>query len=171
MAAKSESHSHTAAIEEVKTRLDGSVEHLPCRLLQFAQDQIVVLYVLEQERDLHGIRLPKGTRTLAYFWDSDKHQDKPFNVYHFIGGKTLAYYFNIGDQCRIGPDKVFWRDLVVDVIGQPGLSPLVVDEDLLPADLPLTLRKYIAAAKQMILQNYAAIVADVERRSAPFICA
>lgn len=161
-----------ATVEEIKTLLDGSVQRFHCQRRLFSDNEIVVSYVLDRERDLHGISLPEGTRTLAYFWDSLHHADKPFNIYHFVradfsegNGHSLAYYFNICDQCHIAPRCVSWRDLVVDIVGQPGTAPKVVDEDQLPHDLSATLRTYIEQAKRQIVQHYNTLVAELEHRS------
>src|SRR5262245_50075477 len=119
-------------ITEVKTTLAGRVDRFVCDVIERASDRVVVLYRMSAGRDLHGVWLPEGALTIGYFWRS-----RPYNLYHWLhpDGRTIAYYFNVGDVVRLEEREIEWRDLAVDVLATPDGRVAVLDEDELPRDL------------------------------------
>src|SRR5437762_7768465 len=102
---------------ERKTRFDGSVQEFPCRALVIEPGKhAVIRYDLDRDWHVGGMVFPKGGYTAGHFWI-----DRPYNVYHWLeGGRTLAYYFNVGLVDEISEVRVAWRDLIIDVLVKPG---------------------------------------------------
>jgi predicted RNA-binding protein associated with RNAse of E/G family len=146
---------------EVKRRLDGGVRTYPCEAVEIAADRAVLLYRLPGQGRVAGLVLPAGTLTVAYYW-----LDRPYNVYHWMApsGETLAYYFNLSGPVRIGPDRLEWEDLEVDVLVTPDGRVQILDEDAVPAEAAARLPE-IARARERVLADWPAVVADVERAS------
>jgi uncharacterized protein len=155
-----------AQITEVKTTLAGKVDRFPCDVVSRTAAEVVVLYRLPGAREVHGVRLPAGTLTVGYFWT-----ERPFNLYHWVGpdGRTLAHYFNVGDVTRLTADTLAWHDLAVDILATPDGRVRVLDEDELPADLDPALRRYVEAARDRILGDLPALLAEAESRSPAFL--
>ncbi len=155
------------AVVEVKRTLAGDEKRFNCRLLSGNAGHVVLLWVAPDVMNVHGVVLPAGTVTFGHYWG-----DRPYNVYHWMDtvGQTLGYYFNIADQTRIAPDRLSWRDLVVDVLVLPGAPPRVLDEDELPANLPAELRATIDAGVAAVVgggENLIDEIAAASRRLAP----
>ncbi len=153
---------HFAAITETKTTLSGARKVFACQLLSRTHDTAVLLFVSEKPMTVGGLTLPVGTVTFGYFWAS-----RPYNVYHWMSptGATLGHYFNLADRTQIRPDALHWRDLTVDILALPGASPLVLDEDELPADLDPATRQSIARTQAEILAHAAGIATELESAS------
>lgn len=147
---------------EVKHTLAGDRQEFECQLLERSQGHAVLLYRLERAWDVAGLRLPSGTRTVAYYWE-----DRPYNVYHWLHpeGPTLGYYFNISTATRISRDRVEWRDLGVDLLVQPGAQPRFLDEEELPEDLNVRLWEIIWRAKAELLSQHRPLLGQLEARS------
>jgi hypothetical protein len=150
-----------AAVLEVKHRLDGGVRTYPCEAAEVAPDHAVLLYRLPGAGRVADLALPAGTLTVAYYWT-----DRPYNVYHWIApsGDTLAYYFNLSGPVAIDDDRLEWEDLEVDVLVTPDGRVRVLDEDAVPANAAARLPE-IARAKERVLAEWRAVVADVEQAS------
>jgi uncharacterized protein DUF402 len=171
---------------EVKRRLDGSVRTYPCEAAEIAADRAVLLYRLPGQGRVADLVLPAGTLTVAYYWT-----ERPYNVYHWIAppepgcaasrtppndprgaanvanapsGQTLAYYFNLSGPVRIGPDRLEWEDLEVDVLVTPDGRVQILDEDAVPASAAARLPE-IARARERVLADWRDVSADVERAS------
>ncbi len=126
----------------------------------------MVFYPLAQTVRLHGITIPAGGFSLGYFWES-----LPFNVYHLFApdGRSLAFYCNVSDRTRIDGGKIRWRDLVVDVLFEPGGDTTVLDEEDLPADLSADLRYYIDSARDGLLSEAERLTATLRERSRHYL--
>jgi hypothetical protein len=152
------------SILEIKHTLDGREKRFDCGLLALAPDggHVAVLWVAPAAMHVHGVDLPAGTVSVGHFW-----RDRHYNVYHWLdpAGQTLGYYFNICDQTRIAAGLIEWRDLIVDVLAIPGGRLDVVDEHELPLELPPDAAAHIAAGKQAILAEPAAVMAEIEAAS------
>lgn len=149
-------------IEEVKLRLAGGQERFRCACVAHSRLEAVLLYTLPRPRLLHGIALSQGTLSFGYFW-----VDRPYNLYHFLqpDGLPIAYYFNLSDQTRIEPGRLFWRDLVVDILVSPGLPAKVLDEAELPDDLSEALHKKIDAGRDEVLSQLAQLMSEADAAS------
>ena len=151
-------------ITERKTRLDGSVTDYACERVRIEPGKrAVVRFVSDRDRAIEGTELVlrAGTVTIGHFW-----VDRPYNVYHwFEGGRTLAYYFNVGLVDEISEVRVSWRDLIIDVLVKPGGTIDILDEDEVPADLPAEHRRTIAQALEQIVTNPMRLVKEIERAS------
>ncbi|HEV2283297.1 MAG TPA: DUF402 domain-containing protein [bacterium] len=146
---------------EVKRRLDGSARTYPCEAAEIAADRAVLLYRLPNQGRVADLVLPAGTLTVAYYWT-----ERPYNVYHWIApsGETLAYYFNLSGPVRIGPDRLEWEDLEVDVLVTPDGRVQILDEDAVPASAAARLPE-IARARERVFADWRDVSADVERAS------
>lgn len=153
-------------ITEIKRTLDGRVDHFPCEVVTHTTDELIVRYHLTRAYHVHGLDLPAGSVTIAYFWPA-----RPYNLYHWLSpeGRTYGYYFNIGDVVRLAPDVIEWDDLAVDVLATPDGQVQVLDEDELPSDLSPARRTYIEAARDEVLRDLGQLVTMAEQRSAPLL--
>jgi hypothetical protein len=149
-------------ILEVKETLTGERREFPCTLLAVAQDEVVLLYRLPYETSVADLFLPAGTLSLGYFWTM-----RPYNAYHWLttDGHTLGLYFNISDRPHLTSQRMVWRDLVVDVLVTPDGRCRVLDEDEVPVDVDPSLRLRIEAARDELLRQHKALLAEVEARS------
>ena len=150
-------------ILEVKEKLNGERHEFASTLLSRTPDEVISLYVLPRDGALGGVPLAGGTRCLGYFWAA-----RPYNVYHAVddAGRTLVFYINLSDRTVITPEAITWRDLIVDLVITPDGRCEVHDEEELPTDLDPTLGAAIDAARDDLLANYPALLADLERRTA-----
>jgi len=150
-------------ILEIKEKLlCGSRLQFECELLERDKRQAVVLYRLPKAGDLHGVHLPEGALSVGYFW-----QDRAYNVYHFVaaGGETLALYINISDSTRIDETRLYWRDLVLDILIRPDGECQVLDEEEIPAGIDITLLRYIQVNKAQLLAAPQNLLQEIESRS------
>ncbi|MCP4766815.1 MAG: DUF402 domain-containing protein [Gammaproteobacteria bacterium] len=140
-------------ITEVKTTLAGERKLFDCELLTLTAGEAVVIYRMPRDIMLEDLLLPRGGRSLGYFWE-----DRAYNVYHWVDDnlQTLALYFNICDNTRISPTRIAWRDLTVDILITPDRRCRVLDEDELPDDIDSKLLSRINATRD-------ALCADAER--------
>ena len=146
-------------IVEVKRRLDGTEARFDCEpLLVEAGRRAVILYVLDRSWQVEGIALRPGTQTYAHFWI-----DRPYNAYQWVDGeRTVGTYFNVGPCDEISSARVGWTDYVVDILVTPDGTATVLDEDELGAETPQRIRRFIEDARDLILRDAAALVADIE---------
>lgn len=153
---------------EVKRTLSGERQEFVCRLLERREGEAVLLYVLDRAVRVSDLELPQGTRTVAYYWE-----DRAYNVYHWIHpqGPTLGYYFNVAASTRIGPERVEWRDLGVDLLLVPGGPPRFLDEGELPQDLDARLWAIIWQAKEELRRSHGRLAARLEGRSRALLAA
>ncbi len=153
-------------ILEIKEKYSGLQQAFKCRLLALNDDEAVVLYRLTADYQLHGISLSAGDISVGYFWPS-----RPYNVYHFLNpdGQTLAFYTNISDRTTISIDKIYWRDLIVDILTTPDGRCRVLDREELPADMDPTLLSYIENACEELLRASKTLQKEWARRTAAFI--
>lgn len=149
-------------IVEIKHTLAGQEKRFACMRLAGDERHVAVLWVAREPMHVHGVDLPAGTISFGHFW-----ADRFYNVYHWVdvAQRTVGLYFNIADQTRIGPDRLEWRDLVVDVLATPSGRLDVLDEDELPPVLAPELAAHLAAGKAAILDAPAAVIAEVEAAS------
>lgn len=150
-------------ITEIKRTLAGREARFTCEVYSQTDDELIALFRLPEPRDVHGVWLPAGTITVGYFW-----RKRPYNLYHWLDkkGRTLAYYFNIGDVRSWGPTEFEWDDLAVDILSSPSGRTQVLDEDELPEDLATERKEYIFSARDEVLRDLTALVETAERISA-----
>jgi hypothetical protein len=155
-------------ITEIKRTLSGREARFACEVYSQTDDELVALFRLPEPRDVHGVWLPAGTITVGYFW-----RNRPYNLYHWMDkkGRTLAYYFNVGDVRSWGPTEFEWDDLAVDILAAPSGRTQVLDEDELPEDLLADRREYILAARDEVLRDLTALIENAEQRSASVLSA
>lgn len=149
---------------ERKERLDGTSAEFACEALAVEPGRRAVLrYTSDREVTIRDtdLVLPAGTVTIAHYWS-----DRPYNVYHWLTcGGTLAYYVNVADRTTIAPDRVSYRDLVVDIVVRPGGALDILDEDELPADLEPSARGTIADALEAVVTGARRLVTEIEQES------
>lgn len=151
------------AVEEVKRTVDGRVQAFRCGLLERTRWRAVVLFVTE--REVRGDRyvFPPGSRTYGVFWAR-----RPYNCYRMHGpdGALIAHRFDVVDSVRLGPGRIEYRDLLLDLWVPPGGPASVEDEDevraaeaaglLSAADL-----RRIRRAREYLLRGYRGIITEV----------
>lgn len=151
-------------ITERKTRLDGSDVEYTCEaLLVEPGRRAVVRYVTDRDRPLEGtdLVLRKGTVTIGHFWI-----DRPYNVYHWLAeGRTVALYVSIAADTTIEPDRITYRDLVVDVLIRPSGAIEILDEEELPASIEPRFRLAIAKALETCVTEARRLSAEIERET------
>lgn len=155
-----------ATILEIKEKFNGERKEFRCDLCSLTADEAVVIYRINRDVVFEGMPIPKNTLSFGYFWT-----DRLYNIYHWISpeGKTLGFYFNIGDRTQITPEQVYWRDLIVDLLITPEHGCRVLDEDELPADLAADLLALIETTRDELLQQHPSIMAEIEQRSQAFL--
>ena len=153
-------------ILEVKETLAGERREFRCDLVSLAVDEVVVSYRSPVAGVVEDVSLPAGTLSLGYFWEAH-----PYNAYHWLApdGETLGLYFNISEATRITPERVEWRDLVVDVLVTPDGRCRVLDENELPANLDTALRRRIEATRDALCREHARHLEVFEARTRKFM--
>jgi protein associated with RNAse G/E len=149
-------------ILEIKETLTGERKEFPCTPCALAEDEVVILYKVAHEGRVEDVVLPTGTLSLGYFWAT-----RPYNAYHWVTpkGKTIGLYFNISEGADITPQRVIWRDLVVDVLVTPDGRCRVLDEDELPVEMDVSLRQRINGIREELVRQHETLLADIEARS------
>lgn len=149
---------------EVKLRPDGRREVFPCRLLDRQGDAAVLDYRLTHSRDVAGVRLEAGMRTIAYFWTT-----RAYNAYHWIQehGGTVGFYFNAARNTELYPDRVEWTDLGLDLLVLPGRRTAWIDEEEVTA-LPSADREAVDVIRRHLEEVHLEVVAWVEQQSAAY---
>ena len=149
-------------ITEVKTTLAGERKLFDCELLALTEGEAVVIYRMPRDIMLEDVPLPRGGRSLGYFWEA-----RAYNVYHWVDDnlQTLALYFNICDNTRISPTQIAWRDLTVDILITPDRRCRVLDEDELPDDIDSKLLSRINATRDALCADAARLLREFETRS------
>jgi protein associated with RNAse G/E len=149
-------------ILEIKETLTGERKEFPCTPCALAEDEVVILYKVAREGRVEDVVLPAGTLSLGYFWAT-----RPYNAYHWVTpkGKTIGLYFNISEGADITPQRVIWRDLVVDVLVTPDGRCRVLDEDELPVEMDVSLRQRINGIREELVRQHETLLADIEARS------
>jgi uncharacterized protein len=149
-------------ITEVKETLAGTRKTFHCHVVDRDQRGVVVLFVSKSPVRVHDVDLPAGTVTFGYFW-----VDRSFNVYHWMapGGATLSFYVNLADGTVLEDERLFWRDLTVDILVAPGGAAVVLDEDEVPLALEAATRARIEQTKRDVLARAADLRIELEARS------
>ena len=65
------------AITEMKVTLAGRIDRFECQAIERSERHIVMLLRVERDGNVHGLPIPAGTLSVAYFW-----LDRPYNLYH-----------------------------------------------------------------------------------------
>ena len=157
-----------ATIRETKRTLDGRRQTFDCGLVAVTPRLALVRFEHAAPRSAGGFFFPAGSCTYGLFW-AGRH----YNLYRFTGpdAAVIAYRFDVVDRVRIGPGRVSYHDLLLDVWISPNGAILVEDEDEVAAALAdglLTPAQVatIARTRALITGKHARIVAEVERVSA-----
>lgn len=151
-------------ITEVKRTLAGREKRFTCGVLRRDGAHLVVLFVAPGAMNVHGVILPAGTVTFGHFWTN-----RPYNIYHWLDpltGATIGHYVNLAADTTISADRLEWLDLIVDLLMLPGQPTVVLDQDEIPADADATLRARIDDARATALQDWPAMLVELERHQA-----
>ncbi|WP_461482607.1 ribonuclease FAU-1 family protein [Porticoccus sp.] len=153
-------------ILEIKETLSGEYLKFDCAVVDRGQGWLVVLYVVPDEVELDGVKIPRGSRSFGYFWE-----DRPYNAYHFVGpeGNTLALYCNLSDGTRIGDAVVHWRDLVVDVLILPDGTGRILDTHELPGSLSENLVNAILDTANLLKASGHNLLTELETKTAEYL--
>lgn len=156
-----------------------------CELLTFREGYAVLKYVIDENRSVGGVLLPRGTITLALYYS-----DRFYNLYYWISprdssvgeepievrSKTpwahdIACYFNIAELVRLSPQEIVYRDLVVDILVLPDGRSKVLDEAELPEHLDPELRHRIATTRDELLADHSRIIDEARGILTPYAAA
>ncbi|MBI5956810.1 MAG: DUF402 domain-containing protein [Chloroflexi bacterium] len=144
---------------EVKYTLAGERREFPCTLCARGRGWAILRYQVPGDARVAQVAIPAGSLTFAYYWAR-----RPYNVYHWVqaDGTTIAFYFNLCDHVRLGPESVEWQDLAVDILVAPGGEYRVLDEEELPPDLDPQIGEKIKRAQALVQSSYRRVIAQVE---------
>jgi len=142
---------------EKKFTLTDKTYEFNCQLLHFANGFGVLKYVIDQEYNVHGIKLHPGDVTHALYWNN-----RPYTLYIWRLNNRSVYYFNVADSISLTPAEFVWRDLAVDILIDAERQIHVLDEHELPANLDPKLLRYIQQAKTVIMREHPAIIKEAE---------
>jgi len=144
---------------EHKHRPDGRVSTFPCELVARQDDLAVLRFVLPHAYHVGSLELPEGGLTYGFYW-----RGRPYNLYWWqdVSGKTLGYYFNLGDRLVISETELSWRDLWVDILVVPGQEPVVMDEEEVPFDLAPQLHDYLNRAREEVLHDWPHVITEAK---------
>ena len=111
---------------EIKRFPQGREETYRCRALQMSPRLAVLLFPHPGERRAGGFIFPAGSRTYGFFW-ARRH----YLLYalHAPDGGLIAHRFDVVDDVRLGPDRVEYLDLALDVWVEPSGRAWTEDED------------------------------------------
>ncbi len=151
-----------ATVIEEKHRLSGERLEFECQSISYRSDRLAVLYRLPQDTTVADLRLKAGTLSIGYFWS-----DRNYNVYHWLSpaGRSLGLYVNIADQTQISPERVIWRDLIIDLLITPDGRCRVLDEEELNADLPGSLLQLIDEQRKLLESASDQLRREIEAQS------
>ncbi|MBN1150378.1 DUF402 domain-containing protein [candidate division WOR-3 bacterium] len=147
------------SIIERKIKLSGETEDFQCEIIEIFPDKAILKYTIEKETSVAGLVLSPGDVTRAYYSEKE-----PYVLYRWFSKKSvfMGDYFNIADSVKISGDCVRWRDLEIDLLFLQNGTHLVLDEDKLPENISLELKKYIDNAVDFIVRNYESIVGEFD---------
>ncbi|TNF08791.1 MAG: DUF402 domain-containing protein [Gammaproteobacteria bacterium] len=151
---------------EIKETLSGERLKFCCDVVDRGQNWLVVLYIVPEEVVLDSVKIPRGTLSFGYFWE-----DRPYNAYHFVGsqGQTLALYCNVSDSTCIREDKIYWRDLMVDVLVFPDGTGRVLDINELPESLSVILADSILDTATTLIATRYSLLTELETKTADYL--
>jgi len=160
------SKKHEAIILEIKNTLFGERKEFQCIPLMVTPDEAVILYPMRHKARILDIDLPIGTLSLGYFWEN-----RLYNAYHWVtpAGETIGLYFNISDSTSITPQKIEWRDLIVDIFITPDGRCRIIDEDELPLDINRSLLKTIEMVRGDLISDPVKRLAEFESKTTWFM--
>ncbi len=115
-----------ATITEIKHNPGKPDQSFQCGLLHHGGSCMVISYRSDRPYSLGDIRIPSGTLTLAYY-----EEGLPYVLWKMIGpgGRLVGHYVHLCDRVRIGPDRVEYDDLLLDLWFYPDGGCRVLDED------------------------------------------
>ena len=81
---------------------------------------------MERDWEVDGARIPAGSTTVGEYVSR-----RAYVPWLFVGpdGETLGCLVHVCERLTVGPDRVEYTDLLLDVWAEPGASPRVLDED------------------------------------------
>ena len=145
-------------IIEKKILLNGDIREFKCSLIHRGDGFGILRYIVDKPHNVSGLILPVKTVTCGFYWT-----DRPYTLYRwYYGGQNIGNYFNIADFVEITNTEFVWRDLVLDILCQPGKNPMILDEDELPPDIREELLEYINSSVRLILEDYEKIIVETE---------
>jgi hypothetical protein len=155
----------TGQIVETKRTLDGRVQSFRCAGLLVSPRLAVVRFDHGGERRAGGFFFPTESFTLGVFW-----RWRPYNCYRIAGpdGTVIAHRFDVVDRVQIGPNRVDYRDLLLDLWVSPSGDVHVEDEDDVEQAehdglLTAAMRSRIERTRALLLRDHRRIVGEVAR--------
>ncbi len=113
-------------VTEIKHNLNKPDQSFRCELLHHGGSRMVISYRSPRAYSQGDIRIPSGTLTLACY-----EEGLPYILWKMIGpdGCLVGHYVHLCDRVRIGPDRVEYDDLLLDLWFFPDGDCRVLDED------------------------------------------
>jgi predicted RNA-binding protein associated with RNAse of E/G family len=153
---------------ETKFTIDGRAQTFTCAGLLLTPRLAMVRFDHADARRTGGYEIPAGSYTIGFFW-----RGRGYNCYRFTrpDGSVIAYRFDAVERVGIRPGRVWYHDLLLDVLIGPDGAVWVEDEDeveeatagglLSPAQ-----QQRIERTKALLLRGHARIIAECEREVA-----
>jgi len=113
-------------VTEVRQHVMTRPSYFHCRMLRRTEDEVWLEYTSAREGAIKGIRVPAGSRTVARYRLRSDHV--PWRITGPDGSEVCSL-IHLADRLRIAPDRVSYRDLLLDVLVLPGRPPEVIDQD------------------------------------------
>lgn len=115
-----------ATITEIKHNPNKPDQTFECSLVRHDGHRLVISYVSHRSYEICGVTAPAGTLTLAWYQEG-----LPYIVWKMIrpDDRLIGHYIHLCDEVRITPERVEYRDLILDVWFFPDGSYRLLDED------------------------------------------
>ena len=114
------------SITEIRRRVLKSDQEFTCRLLQRADDYMVLLHVVEQPHQIADTLIPAGSITIAHYVQG---QRSVWWELYGPDGSLLADLIHLTSPVQLHEDAVEYTDLLLDVLIPAGGEALLLDED------------------------------------------
>jgi predicted RNA-binding protein associated with RNAse of E/G family len=156
------------AVLETKFTIDGRAQTFTCAGLLLTPRLAMVRFDHTGERHTGGYLIPAGSHTIGFFW-----QARGYNCYRFTGpdGRVIAYRFDAVEHVGIRPGRIWYHDLLLDVLVGPDGAVRIEDEDeveeaRLNGLLSARQQRRIERTKALLLRDHPRIIAECEREIA-----
>lgn len=156
------------AVLETKYTIDGRAQTFTCAGLLLTPRLAMVRFDHTSARRTGGYEIPAGSYTIGSFW-----RGRGYNCYRFTGpdGGVIAYRFDAVERVGIRPGRVWYHDLLLDVLVSPDGAVRIEDEDEVEEAtagglLSAAQQRRIESTKALLVRDHARIIAECEREIA-----